>query len=150
MIDLHQLLRQARESRDLTPVVSAIPYCRFLGISMEAAGDEVIGKLAYSDALIGNSMINALHGGTLAALLESTAVFTLLINAEILRVPKTISITVEYLRSGKPVDTYARAEFTRLGRRVASVRAFAWQQDRDKPIAAANASFLLLPVPPEE
>ena len=59
-------------------------------------------------------------------------------------VPKTINITVEYLRSGKPQDTFARAVFTKHGRRVANVRAYAWQDDPTKPVAAANAHFLLV------
>jgi acyl-coenzyme A thioesterase PaaI-like protein len=65
--------------------------------------------------------------------------------ADTLRVPKTINITVEYLRSGKPQDTFARCEITRQGRRVANVRVVAWQEDRAKPIAAATAHLLLGP-----
>ena len=38
---------------------------------------------------------------------------------------------VDYLRSGRPVDTHARAIVTRQGRRVTNVRVEAWQEDRD-------------------
>jgi acyl-coenzyme A thioesterase PaaI-like protein len=104
--------------------------------------------MKFADHLIGNATIPALHGGTLGALLESTAVFKLMLEGETIAIPKTINITVEYLRTGKARDTFARAQFTRHGRRVANVRAFAYQDDPDKPIAAANAHFLL--VPPDE
>ena len=50
---------------------------------------------------------------------------------------------VVHLRSGKPMDTYGRAEITKQGRRVATVRAEAWQEDRSRPIAAAHGHFLL-------
>ncbi len=146
MSTLIEHVRRARETGELGPLVDAIPYARFLGIGMEKRGEEIIGKLRYADHLIGNSLLPALHGGTLGALLESTAIFTLLVGTETLRVPKTITITVEYLRTGRAQDTFARAEFTRLGRRIASVRSFAWQDDPKRPIAAANASFLLSPV----
>jgi acyl-coenzyme A thioesterase PaaI-like protein len=57
--------------------------------------------------------------------------------------PKTITITVDYLRSGHAVDTYARGVVTRQGRRVANVHVEAWQDDRARPIATAHAHFLI-------
>ena len=149
MSSLVELVRSARLDGNLTPLIAAIPYARFLGLSAELSAGELIGKLSFAPHLVGNPLLPALHGGTVGALLESTAIFTLLMKTETLRVPKTITITVEYLRSGRPKDTFARAEFTRLGRRIASVRALAWQDDATRPIAAANASFLLAPVPEE-
>ncbi|RYZ35655.1 MAG: PaaI family thioesterase, partial [Myxococcaceae bacterium] len=59
------------------------------------------------------------------------------------RVPKVISSTVDFLRSGKAQDTFARAFITRQGRRVANVRVEAWQDDRTRPIASSHALFLL-------
>ena len=140
-----EMLRQVHESGDIAPLVDIMPYSQFLGISVDTSRGELIGKLTFSEELIGNPSLPALHGGTIGALLESTAIFTVIRETETSRMPKTINITVEYLRTGRPVDTYAAAQFTRLGRRVANVRAFAWQEDRNKPIAAANAHFLLGP-----
>jgi uncharacterized protein (TIGR00369 family) len=144
-VKITDILRAARDAQDLEPLVQVIPYARFMGLSMAVEGDAVIGRLAYSDHLIGNATIGALHGGTLGALLESTAIFTLLWRAETVAVPKTINITVQYMRSGKARDTFARADITRHGRRIANVSAVAWQDDPDKPIAAATAHFLLVP-----
>lgn len=143
MSSLFERLRAARDQDDIDALARWVPYANFLGISMETDGDAVRGKLTYSDHLIGNSMLPALHGGTIGALLESTAIFTLLWQAESFKVPKTINLTIEFLRTGRPLDTFARAELTKMGRRVANVRAFAWQTDPDRPIAAANMHFLL-------
>jgi uncharacterized protein (TIGR00369 family) len=101
--------------------------------------------MRYSDHLVGNASVPALHGGTLGALMESTAIFKLLWHGETTAVPKTINITVEYLRSARAADVVARAEFTRRGRRVANVRVFAWQDDPERPVAVATAHFLLVP-----
>jgi acyl-coenzyme A thioesterase PaaI-like protein len=49
--------------------------------------------------------------------------------------PKTISITVEYLRSAKATTTWARTEIIHHGRRVATVRGVAYQDDVAKPVA---------------
>jgi uncharacterized protein (TIGR00369 family) len=139
------LLKRARAEGDFSLIVDAIPYNRFMGISAEVVDGRVIGKLSFAEHLIGNAQIKALHGGTLGALLESTAIFELMWRAETARIPKTINITVEYLRSGKAMDTFARCDITKLGRLVANVRAIAWQDDPDRPITAAHANFLLAP-----
>jgi acyl-coenzyme A thioesterase PaaI-like protein len=57
--------------------------------------------------------------------------------------PKVITVTIDYLRSAGPRDTYARAEVTRLGRRVATVHARAWQEDQARPCATAIVHLLL-------
>ncbi len=120
-----------------------IPYARFLGLELSVVDDDIIGKMPYKPELIGNFMLPALHGGTIGAFLESTAVFKLLWSAETEQLPKIINITIEYLRSGKPADVYAQAFITKHGRRVVNVRMEAWQSERDRPIAIAHAHFLL-------
>ena len=137
------LLRQARASGDYAPLIAAIPYARFLGLRLQQVDGELVCHMPYQDMLIGNSALPALHGGTLGALLESAAIFELMVQADTDHVPKIISLTVDYLRSGKAQDTYARAIITRAGRRVANVRVEAWQEDRARPIAAAHVLFLL-------
>ena len=103
-----------------------------------------MGRMKYSDHLVGNANVPALHGGTLGALMESTAIFMLLWEGETESIPKTINITVEYLRGARPQDVFAKALFTRHGRRVANVRVYAYQDNPDKPVAVATAHFLLV------
>ena len=59
------------------------------------------------------------------------------------RLPKTIAITVDYLRSGLPRDAYARARINRQGRRYASVHVEAWQDNRARLFAQATGHFLM-------
>jgi len=134
-----------RHSGDPSPLIGAIPYAQFLGLSMQVSAGELRGKLSFADHLVGNPALPALHGGTTGALLESTAIFELLWSADTVVLPKTISITIQYLRSGRPLDTFARGVITKRGRRVVTVRAEAWQKEPDRPIATATASFLVLP-----
>jgi uncharacterized protein (TIGR00369 family) len=133
-----------RDTGDFTALHEAIPYTRFMGITAEVVDGDVISRMRYSDHLIGNASVRALHGGTLGALMESAAIFKLLWHGETNTIPKTINITVEYLRGARAQDVHARAEFTRRGRRVANVRVFAWQDDPDEPVAVATAHFLLV------
>lgn len=141
--DLRSLIAAARSSGDFTAVVNAIPFSRYLGLEVQRDGDGLLTVMRFTPHLVGNSLVQALHGGTLGALLESAAIFSLLWEGQTERTPKTINVTVQYLRSAATVDTYARAEITRQGRRVATIRASAWQESRDKPVAAAQAHFLL-------
>ena len=141
---LRDAVSAVRESGDFGPLQDAIPYARFMGISAELVDGDVQGRMKYSDHLVGNATVPALHGGTLGALLESTAIFKLLWKGETESIPKTINITVEYLRGAKPQDVLAKAVFTRHGRRVANVRVFAYQDDPEKPVAVATAHFLLV------
>jgi acyl-coenzyme A thioesterase PaaI-like protein len=57
---------------------------------------------------------------------------------------KPINVTVDYLRAAACEDTFAAAVVTRMGRRIANVRAEAWQRDRAAPVAAAHMNVMLV------
>ena len=143
-LPLIERLAEAKRQGDMQAFMDAIPYAKFLGLSGAMIGDELITTMRYADHLIGNPARPALHGGTLGALLESAAIFELLWRAETIVLPKTITLTVDYLRSGAAVDTHARGIVTRHGRRVTNVRMEAWQTDRGTPVATAHAIFLVM------
>lgn len=146
MSALLEVVRRAKATGDFSLLVDAIPYAKTFGISVDRSGDQLRGKLAYADDLIGNPMLPALHGGTIGALLESTAVFHTLWETDTLVYPKIVTITVDFLRTGRPVDTFASARITKPGRRVVNVGVEAWQDDPSRPIAKANAHFLIHPI----
>jgi acyl-coenzyme A thioesterase PaaI-like protein len=148
VISIADVMRVAKETGDVSALVAAIPYLRFLGISADTASGELIGKMGYSDALIGNASLPALHGGAIGALLESTAILQALWESETTALPKIVTITVDFLRSGRPVDTFAKGVFTKQGRRIVNVGVEAWQEDRARPIARAQAIFLVEPIEP--
>lgn len=126
--------------------VADIAYAHTLGLRIEpdAAGGAPTLVMPYADALIGSPA--RLHGGAVAGLLEiaaTAAVTAALAGRGEQAVLKPVNVTVEYLREGAMVDTQARAEIVKLGRRIAVVRALAWQDDAAKPIAAAHMILLV-------
>ena len=131
----------AIESLDL--FLQRVPYVRYLGMRVELAGDEMTAVLPFSDHLVGNPTIPALHGGVVGAFLEMTALAQLALAQPGLRVPKTIDINIDYLRPAGPGNTFARAILRKIGRRVANVQVEAWQESRAKPVAGLTGHFLL-------
>jgi uncharacterized protein (TIGR00369 family) len=141
---LMERMAAAKAAQDYQSLIDAVPYASWLGLTAAMQGDELITTMRYAAHLIGNPSLPALHGGTLGALLESAAIFELLWRAETAVLPKTITLTIDFLRSGAPVDTHARGIVTRQGRRITNVRVEAWQSDRNAPVASAHAVFLVM------
>lgn len=139
-------LRENGQGQDMAAVVDAIPYARFLGVEVQQQGNEVITVLPFKDDLIGNPILPAIHGGVIGAMLEITAVLQVLYETACERLPKTVDVNFDYLRSGRAVTTYGRAVVNRQGRRVANVRSEIWQESRDKPIALSQGHYLLKPI----
>jgi uncharacterized protein (TIGR00369 family) len=99
--------------------------------------------LPFSDRLIGNVMLPALHGGAIGSMLETAAVAQVILESRSARLPKPVDITIDYLRSGRAVTSYAKARIAKQGRRTVNVHAEMWQDDEAKPIAALRGHMLL-------
>lgn len=128
--------------------LTGIPYAEFMGLRVRRVGDRLLTHLPFNDTLIGSPAPRRLHGGAVGATLEIAAALQLVFEAGREsgmpdRLPKPIGMTVEYLRGGEPKAVFAAAEVARQGRRIANVRAQAWQDREDTPIAAALMQFLI-------
>ena len=118
------------------------PFAQEIGMRCEVMGDEMTAIMPFQQKLIGNFTIQALHGGAIAAFLELTAMAQVyLVTEHLERPPRPINLTIDYLRQGHAKDTYARATITKMGRRMCSVRAEAWQDQRSKPVTSLLAHF---------
>jgi uncharacterized protein (TIGR00369 family) len=130
-------------AEQLEAFLQRVPYVRFLGMHAELSGDEMTAILRFAPLLGGNTHLPALHGGVIGAFLEMTALAQLSVTQGSAKVHKTIDVTVEYLRPGRALTTYARADLRKVGRRVANVHVEAWQDAREHPIAFLRGHFLL-------
>ncbi len=124
-------------------VLNAIPYARFLGVSVERLNGTLECLLPFREEIIGNPILPAVHGGVIGAFLELTAILRLVDESGTDKVPKPINFAVDYLRSAGPATTRARADIFKLGRRIAVVHVLAWQDDPARPVASGNGKFLL-------
>ena len=120
-----------------------IPYARFLGLRVERDAEGLVCVLPFRQQIVGNARLPAVHGGVVGAFLELAALMGLLESSEAPGIPKPINFSVDYLRSARATDTFARARIVKLGRRVANVRVLAYQEDPEKPVAAGIVNFRL-------
>ncbi|GEQ97334.1 thioesterase [Iodidimonas gelatinilytica] len=128
--------------------LAAIPYAGFMGMFLQRNVDDMLVHLKYDIKHIGAP--GRYHGGVVGATLEFAAMAQVMWAAYLKgepvardSLPKPVTVTVDFLRSAGLCDLYASALIVRQGRRIASVRASAWQEDRQKPVAEAQMHFLV-------
>lgn len=121
------------------------PYAELLGIAMEESEGAPVLAMPFGSDVLGRP--GFVHGGALSGLLEMAAIAALRhalsadgrVEARI----KPVNVTVDFMRGGREKVTRAQGKVSRLGNRVANVEAFAWQDDAERPVAAARMNFLI-------
>jgi uncharacterized protein (TIGR00369 family) len=139
------LARAARDgvAPDMNALVAAVPYCAFLGLAARIVDGRVVLEMPFDAKLVGNPGIPAIHGGVIGSLLETAALVQAVWDTKAASFPKPVDITIDYLRTGRAVTSYASARLARQGRRVVNVHAQMWQEDETRPVAALRGHFLL-------
>ncbi len=120
------------------------PYAELLGLALttDDAGRRMV-AMPFAEDAIGRP--GFLHGGAIGGMLEMAAWIALrdALGDDDAVTIKPINVTIDYMRGGRERTTRAAGEVTRLGGRIANVTATAWQDERDRPIAAARLNYLL-------
>ncbi len=129
---------------DPTGPFARSPFARCLGIRFSEDGTLV---MPFSPKIIGNPILPAIHGGMTGAFLETTAIVGVARELGISAPPKPIGLTINYLRSGRALDSYANVSIVKQGRRIVAFEARAWQDDPGRPIASAFGHFMLRQMP---
>jgi len=120
------------------------PYAAILRAEVEYAEDGTpVLLMPFHEGVIGRP--GFLQGGAISGLLEVAAIAALhhALAGEGGGRIKPINVTIDFMRGGRDHPTRAAGTITRLGNRVANVEAFAWQDDRAKPISAARMNYLI-------
>lgn len=133
-----------------------IPFCRMIGIKLRSFDpDRPEMEFAMRDELIGNFAQGMLHGGVIAAALDSVAGFAVGLKLaqlhtrqdlmaqlqEFARV-STIDLRIDFLQPGRGKSFVASADVTRLGKRVANVQ-MTLHNDEGVRIATGSAAFMV-------
>ncbi len=141
---LFERIQALKVAGDPAGISALIPYTSFIGLACERDAEGLFCRVAARPSNMGNTVIEALHGGVVGALLEHAAVMQLVWESDLERLPKIVNLSVDYLRPALCADDLlARGSVVKQGRRVANVRVEAWQASARRPVAAAHAHFIL-------
>ena len=118
------------------------PIAGWLRMRVAADADGALYHLAFAEEHIGNPAIRAIHGGVVAAFLETA------MQAELARVAGAVdasrtTFSIDYLTSSRPEDMTARIRVERVGRRLAFLSGAAWQRAERDVVGAARGAFRL-------
>ena len=138
-----EVLKYTQETGDFSRMLESIPYARFIGLTCDRFGDDLIFRLPRKEQNLGNPILPAIHGGVIGGFMELSAAIYLMMSQDNLRMPKIVDFSLDYLRAGLDRETFAECRLTRQGNRVANVMITAWQKSRSQPIATARAHFLM-------
>src|SRR5882757_1722880 len=148
----HRMLPPLEAPEDTTGLFGNSPFARWLGIRDHDQGTDQGTEqgtlvMPFSPKIVGNPILPAIHGGMTGAFLETTAIVGVTRELGVLAPPKPIGLTINYLRSGRALDSYAKVSIVKQGRRVVAFEAQAWQDDPARPIASAFGHFMLRKIP---
>ena len=129
-------------------MVRETPQAVALGIEFVSAEPGVgIMKVGYRADLIGDPQTGVLAGGVITTLLDH--VCGLAVSGRNGGGVATLDLRIDYMRSAEPGrDVFARAHCYKLTRTIAFLRAIAYEDSPDDPIATAQGAFVLAGAPP--
>ena len=135
----------AGDAKRIAAVLESLPHNAKLGIRMvEIAPRRCTTYIEFRPELVGDPSSGVLHGGVVTTLIDATAgaaVYTSISQDTSLA---TLDMRIDYLRPTVPNKRlYASAELYRLTRRIAFVRAYAYQDYPENQVAYCIASFMV-------
>jgi len=123
-------------------IVAASGFSSKLGKMIDVAEGGMLWTLSPTSDLIGNPVMRALHGGAVTAFLEFPCGVVLARQLDHHRMPRLISMNVQFLASMRVAKVIARPQVRRIGRRVAVAQVEAWQDEPDALVCTAQCEFL--------
>lgn len=125
--------------------INAIPYSQTLSMRLEELeGGVAVISMPYDERLIGDPQTRVIHGGAVSALMDTCSGAAVMSHPCEPIATATIDLRIDYMRSATPGQRIStRAECYHVTRSVAFVRATAYDEDPDKPVACATGTFTI-------
>ena len=140
----HTPLSESEASR-IASILESLPHNAKLGIrTVEIARGRCTTCIEFRPELVGDPSRRVLHGGVVTTLVDATAGAAVYASIPPEMSLATLDMRIDYLKPTEPDKRlYANAELYRLTRRIAFVRAAAYQDDPANQVAYCTASFMI-------
>lgn len=125
--------------------VCGVGHPRALGLEFVAMEDgRAVLKLPYRADLAEDVATGVIAGGVVTAMLDHVGGLAVLSALKAPGFTATLDLRIDYQRPAGPgLDLYAEAHCYKLTRTIAFVRAHAYEQGPDHPVATAQATFVV-------
>ena len=135
----------AEDAKRIATALESLPHNAKLGIRVvDIAPGRCTTYIEFRPELVGDPSRGVLHGGVVTTLIDATAGAAVYASIAPDRSLATLDIRIDYLRPTQPDKRLcATAELYRLTRRIAFVRASAYQDDHANQVANCVASFMI-------
>lgn len=137
------------EGHDVTERVRAMmqwtPQARALGFELVSlAPGQIVGRAPYKLELVGDPETGVIAGGVITTFLDQLCGMAAVLAMKDPSTVATIDLRIDYMRPATPQrDVLAEAHCYKIGRSVAFVRAVAYEDTPDNPIAHATSTFMV-------
>ncbi len=129
------------------PISGVSPYGHAIGMSVQDTTDSKLTvKVPYAAHLVGDPDTGVIHGGVITAALDNAS-------GSAVRASKdwhddlsmaTLDIRIDYMKPATPhVDLLVTAECYKRTKTIAFVRAVAYHESEDDPVATSVATFMM-------
>ncbi len=115
------------------------------GLGLERAGPgEAWTSLPHRPVFVGDIRTGVLHGGVVTAMLDESCGMAVQLALDGSSAIATLDLRIDYQKPATPgLDLCAHAVCNRVTRSIAFVRATAYQETEDDPVATATACFMI-------
>src|ERR1700757_1872385 len=132
-----ELTRAIQARRSIYGAISGLRLDR-------AAPGEAWASLPYRPVFVGDSETGVLHGGVVTAMLDESCGMAVQLALDGTHAIATLDLRIDYQKPATPgLAIKAHALCYRVTRSIAFVRATAYQDSEDEPVATATACFML-------
>lgn len=133
------MLERVRALVQFTPLAAA------MGIEItQIERAKAWGKAPYRPEFVGDPDTGVIAGGVLTAFLDQLCGTAVVAAMDAPSIIATVDLRIDYMRPAEPGrDVLAEAHCYKIGKSVAFVRAVAYEDDPENPIAHAVSAFMI-------
>src|SRR3974390_2865569 len=120
-------------------------YGSISGLKLDhAERGEAWSSLPYRPVFVGDTKTGVLHGGVVTAMLDESCGMAVQLALDGTNAIATLDLRIDYMKPATPgLDIKAHSICYRVTRSIAFVRATAYQDSEDDPVATATACFMV-------